>query len=931
MIDCHLAGEQLLVAGARAIDDDAELAGHVADCAQCRRLVVELTRLDRELGSLTRVDAPDALAAKTVGVIAVAGRRAQPRNLPGDRRKPAWLTAFATAVVVISTVGLTFDVWRSPAVDQSLHSMSEFEDLDFNPMFAVGESHSVEQAGPGSAGLSSAPRSLPPMGATPAEISKGRSATSDGLQGAKPRGVLGAVDEDSVRDPRADSTPAEYATPALNEARPLSPPPPAPADNLAPVVVEGLSSLDTAEPQVKTETRSASRAAKRKTRKRYRRKPAKLVEAEELQTPLMRRGSEAKRAREQVAAKVTAPFKESGKNDKESRQKKQMAGNEVQTLPSAESDMGVGEDESSAVVARTAGKTERHKRSPPNPSEKALAQGLSAAPRPSPAGDAATVRGGREQPKRVRTTETAEEFLRSLETLEGLRFQQARGYWLNTYIPGDAVMRLLGERLQAKGPGRMGNDLAPAHSATPNTQPFDAPTNAAMALYLQADKRAISGPTRMRLQVGLRGAQRQGRRPAMNVGVVLNLGDAPTRNTLAPVRALLAALQDSRQPGDRFSLTAAGADGGLLVKPAEFRHGPLSVALKRLFGAGTPRPGASRVNLVDAVSTATAQARAEYDPTAVLGSSLVLLITAAPLAPNVTVLEGIAHRNATTGIPLSVVSVGHTGDLDAADRLTAAGQGNRRLLAHAEDAARLVDSELHSASRAVARAARLRIRLAANIDLIGIYGSRRLDEPQAMRVREAEQSIDRRMAENLGIKADRGDDEDGIQIVIPNFYAGDTHVVMLDVVARQPGPIADVTLRFKDLVHLRNGVARAELRVANGSARPGPLQRNVLKNRVTLELAAAARSAGALLTRGQRTQAQNTLVAMHRLLLDLRRTVPGWTADDELLGDAQRLARYIATLQMPAAVGRPQQRFLADSLRYMAFRKLMPAPKEPRP
>ena len=154
----------------------------------------------------------------------------------------------------------------------------------------------------------------------------------------------------------------------------------------------------------------------------------------------------------------------------------------------------------------------------------------------------------------------------------------------------------------------------------------------------------------------------------------------------------------------------------------------------------------------------------------------------------------------------------------------------------------LVDRELHASSRAVARALRLRIRLAPGVKLVDILGSRRLDEELAERVREAEVAIDRRLARNLGIQADRGEDEEGIQIVIPNFYAGDSHTILLDVVAENPGPLADVTLRYKDVVHLRNGVARANLTLQDGPPAAGPLELNVLTNLVAWERAQQPRS-----------------------------------------------------------------------------------------
>ena len=63
-----------------------------------------------------------------------------------------------------------------------------------------------------------------------------------------------------------------------------------------------------------------------------------------------------------------------------------------------------------------------------------------------------------------------------------------------------------------------------------------------------------------------------------------------------------------------------------------------------------------------------------------------------------------------------------------------------------------------------------------------MLGSERLDNLAATRVKAAERSLDVRISKNLGIQQDRGDDEEGIQIVIPAFHAGDSHVILLDVV-----------------------------------------------------------------------------------------------------------------------------------------------------
>jgi Ca-activated chloride channel family protein len=343
--------------------------------------------------------------------------------------------------------------------------------------------------------------------------------------------------------------------------------------------------------------------------------------------------------------------------------------------------------------------------------------------------------------------------------------------------------------------------------------------------------------------------------------------------------------------------------------------------MDRLFGASRDTASAV-IDLQQALAMATESVRQGDDPSAILGSSLVVLVTGASLAGELPALERIAHRNAVSGVPLSVVSLAARDDLTHIDRLVAAGQGNRRVLDRAQDADALVDRELHAASRAVARALRLRIRLAPGVKLIDVLGSRRLGEPQAQRVREAEQSIDKRLARNLGIQADRGEDEEGIQIVIPNFYAGDTHVVLLDVIAENPGAIAEVTLRYKDVAYLRNGVARASLTVGGGPRASGPLERNVLKNLVAWEFARQARQVGRFLAAGDPQRARSRLATLRELIHGLRLEVAGWSSDLDLAADETMLAEYLTILDSPAIRDAAQRRYLAESLRYAAFRKL---------
>jgi len=534
--------------------------------------------------------------------------------------------------------------------------------------------------------------------------------------------------------------------------------------------------------------------------------------------------------------------------------------------------------------------------------------------------------GGRPLPAPLdldKARQAARRYLAQSTALEGLHFQEPTGYWANTYVPGDPAMRLLQTRLSRWDRRGIGGDLRLEKAAHQSWQPFDPPRNAALALYLDADQAAIQGPTRLRVQVGLKGTPRQGGlRSAMNLGLVLDLRGLAADDTGAGIRALVSALQEARQPGDHFSITVAGRPGALLVPPQSFRNGPIRLAMKALFGEETPTDKQT-LDLMQALTLAKSTVQAGDDPTATLGTRVILLVTASPLGAQLPALEGFAHRGALEGVPLSVAALGDAANLDEIDRLVRAGQGNRRILRGPNEAADLVQRELSAVSRVVARAVRLRIRLAPQVKLIQVLGSRRLDTAQTQRVRQAEKSIDQRMARNLGLKADRGEDEEGIQIVIPSFFADDNHVVLLDVVAERPGLIADAQVRYKDLVFLRNGVARTRLNLDEGQRDPGPLELRVLKNRLAMELAVSARQAGHWLASGNPQQAVALLTRVRDLLYGMRYEIAGWSMDPELQNDVAMVGEYLAMLGSPVvgdAIGRS---LLADSLRYAAHRRLL--------
>lgn len=504
-------------------------------------------------------------------------------------------------------------------------------------------------------------------------------------------------------------------------------------------------------------------------------------------------------------------------------------------------------------------------------------------------------------------------FFEYFQATESLHFQPAQGYWANTHVPGDPNIRLLRARLARWD--RAGHGLRLEQDVVPVSQPFDAPADNALALSLMSDANAVEGATRMRLQVGIRGIEhRRGQRPAMSMGVVIDLPADADDATRIAARALLDAMLASKQPGDHFSLVINGP-GGLVVPPDEFRFGPLQIARQAILGFA-PADSGTITDLADAIRQATDFVRQTDDPSQPLGSSSILLISAGTLG-EVDALTAQVHAYARDGTTLSVVPLGNLPDNNQVEKLVLAGLGNRRILVAPDQARQLVEAELHSSSRAVARAARLSIRLAPGVRLIGVVGSERLDIESSQRVRDIENSMDRRLSANLGIRADRGEDEDGIQIVIPSIFSGDDVTILVDVLVDRPGDIATVSLRYKDLVYSRNGILRGQLSLPAGPLERGAPENAVFKTLMAHHFSVAVGQAADALGRQQAKQAAAILATMRDQIAALRNRVPAFKNDPELQHDQQILERYINILGSSPA----HQPELADSLRYAAWAK----------
>jgi hypothetical protein len=513
----------------------------------------------------------------------------------------------------------------------------------------------------------------------------------------------------------------------------------------------------------------------------------------------------------------------------------------------------------------------------------------------------------------------ANNFVVNQQAVEGVRTQSATGYWLNTYVPGDAENRLLADRVYADDAAYQ---LARGLSAL--ERPFDPPTDSALAVTAHGSRARTNGETRMVVQVGLQATERStGRRPAMSIAVVLDLRAELTSDEQDRVTALLQTLSSMQETGDRISLVVAGEQGGVWIEPGEFRYGTLAVAEAAVANGAEGRFPTESLGLQQALREGGRLARSDDDPNAPLGSSVVVLVTperANGRGVHIGSLERDAHERSVAGVPTSVVSLA-PGVI--AEPLALAGGGQRWTLSTTEDAERVATGEIEAVSGIVARAVRLRIRLAPGVRLVDVLGSESLNEQRSERVREAEQAADQRISRSMGIASDRGEDEDGIQIVVPAFRVGDDHTVLLDVIVPGAGPVLDVTVRYKDLVHLNNGIAQTTFSVRSGDPEPlGPLEIAVWEDVANFEVAQRLDDAAHSLGSTGHAAAVANLTEAIALLDGLPAALPGFVRTRAWQDDRDALLQLRqAVLDQTLDPAR-----LADALRFAHAQKLYPMP-----
>ncbi|MCB9548531.1 MAG: VWA domain-containing protein [Myxococcales bacterium] len=417
------------------------------------------------------------------------------------------------------------------------------------------------------------------------------------------------------------------------------------------------------------------------------------------------------------------------------------------------------------------------------------------------------------------------------------RFLPRMCYFENTYLGGNAAYEERLRRLEADLGGQPGPHLL----ALLDPQPFDPPEDAGLRLTAALSQASLEKPGRVVLQVGLQGSRRHGwRRPPLDVALVVDVNnpDVVTRAADALLKRL--------GPQDRLAIVQAGEPEpiSLLAERRDVR-----TTLVRRADAIAAR-SADAGGLAEALAQAGGLLAGADDQARVPGTRTLVVLTDRAGDDRVAAAERQAHALALTGVVTSVVALGDATD-QAWWRVASAGNGNLHRAAGAEALDAELDAELASLSRVIARLLRVNVRLAPGVEAIRVIGSRVLGQEEVVAVKAREVATDQNLSRALGVKADRGDDDDGIQTVIPYFYGGDSHVVLIELWVDRPGAVAEISLRYKDMVSLGNAVARTSVALSALPRGVSAAQRMVQQNLEGFSFAEALRQGARLVEAGR--------------------------------------------------------------------------------
>ncbi|RYE83578.1 MAG: VWA domain-containing protein, partial [Myxococcales bacterium] len=334
---------------------------------------------------------------------------------------------------------------------------------------------------------------------------------------------------------------------------------------------------------------------------------------------------------------------------------------------------------------------------------------------------------------------------------------------------------------------------------------MDAPKGKALGVRLDWERGKVQpggGPAHLRL--ALRSTAQAAARPHLSVHLVLDVSGSMAGKPMEDARQAAVALVDKLAPTDDFSLVTFSTEARVAI--ADTTVGSQREHIKKVI-AGIHEEGGT--NIGDGLAKGYAQAHAAGIPADAV--RVVMLLSDGRANEGIVQparLSKLALDAFQEGVQTSTFGLGADYDSSLMSSIAGDGAGGYYYLRDSEQIAPALGTEVERRLDPVATAVEVRVRFKPDVELLRVYGSRRLGSEEAAAVRTQELAADHQAETRDKIRTNRAvDQEGGMRFFIPAFARDDAHALLVRV--RVPAavgsrPVALVELKYKDRLGRKN-------------------------------------------------------------------------------------------------------------------------------
>ncbi len=342
------------------------------------------------------------------------------------------------------------------------------------------------------------------------------------------------------------------------------------------------------------------------------------------------------------------------------------------------------------------------------------------------------------------------------------------------------------------------------------------PKDKALAVQADLERSKVApsgGPLHIRIDLQST-AEHAAERPHLSVVVVLDVSGSMRGELISSARKAAADLVDKLAPTDDFSLVTFSSEAQLRLPmaPVGTHRDSIKKTISEIVeGGGT--------NIGEGLRLGYEQAKDKKLPEDAM--RVVMLLSDGRANDGITnqnELSRLALGAFQDGIQTSSFGLGTDYDGPLMSSIANDGAGGYYYLRDPQQIGPALATELDKRLDPVATALEVRVRLKPGIDLLDAYGSRRLNDSEASRVRTIEVAADQQAEKRDHIKANRKDDlEGGMRFFIPAFARDESHAILLKVRLPEgvgPKDIALLEVKYKDRVKGKNVAEEIPVSVA---------------------------------------------------------------------------------------------------------------------